>query len=250
MSNIITESFYLPSKGKLYDIGDGRVDLSSMTTEHELRRLSHSELPYSSMCEILDECITNKIGISSYDMCIGDYQFLLYKLRVVTYGGDYPLVTKCPFCGYENHDTLNLDELPVIEYSDEAEKYYEVDLPKTGSHIRLRMSTPRLLDMATSKANEHKKRVKNLTFDPLPLYTIAVLIDTIDGKVPNELTIADWVRKLPMMDTQVILAQAEKLNGSVGINIDLSHTCELCGFEYNSKFKPDAEFFRPTIDIV
>ena len=79
---------------------------------------------------------------------------------------------------------------------------------------------------------------------------ILIFLIPFDLNEIDDLTIADWVRKLPMMDTQVILAQAEKLNSSVGINIDLSHTCELCGFEYNSKFKPDAEFFRPTIDIV
>lgn len=250
MNKIITEIFNLPSKGVFYEDGTSQVELTSMTTEQELKRLSHSDLPYFSMCEILDECICNEIGISSYDMCIGDYQFLLYKLRVVTYGGDYPITTKCPFCGYSNQDTLNLDELPVKEYSKDIEKYYEFDLPKSGSHIRLRMSTPRILDYATQQANDHKKKVKNLNFDPLPLYTISGLIDTIDGKTPNQLTLSDWVRKLPMADTQVILTYADKLNNSIGIDINLTHTCNLCGYEYNSIFKPDAEFFRPTIDIV
>ena len=65
------------------------------------------------ICEIIDECLVENPGISSYDMCLADYQFLLHKLRVVTYGKDYKLEFTCPFCGSKEEATIDLDSLEV-----------------------------------------------------------------------------------------------------------------------------------------
>jgi hypothetical protein len=52
--------------------------IRSMTTEEEMRRLAHTERPYKLLCDIIEECIVgDKPGISVYDMCLGDYQYLL-----------------------------------------------------------------------------------------------------------------------------------------------------------------------------
>ena len=86
----IAEEFTLPSGGQLYDPPISPiVKLRSMTTEDEMKRLSPSERAYKNMCEIIDGCIVDDIGISTYDMCLADYQFLLHRIRVVTYGKEY-----------------------------------------------------------------------------------------------------------------------------------------------------------------
>ena len=79
MTYTIKEDFTLPSHGKLYDtqINDN-ISLRSMTTLEEMKRLAPSEHPYKMMSEVIDDCLIDKPGISAYDMCIGDYQFLLY----------------------------------------------------------------------------------------------------------------------------------------------------------------------------
>ena len=91
-SATILEYFELPSKGLIYN-NEGReipkFKMRSMTTVEEMKRLSHCEDAYRLISEIIDDCILDKIGISSYDMHIGDYQYLLHRLRVVTYGSEY-----------------------------------------------------------------------------------------------------------------------------------------------------------------
>ena len=82
--------------------------MRSMTTVEEMKRLSHSEDAYRLISEIIDDCILDNLGISCYDMHIGDYQYLLHRLRVVTYGSEYKVTTQCPYCGHT--DTYKLDE--------------------------------------------------------------------------------------------------------------------------------------------
>ena len=58
---------------------DGRVSLRSMTTMEELQRNSSQTDEYRNLSEVIEKCILNKkeLPISVYDMCIGDFQYLL-----------------------------------------------------------------------------------------------------------------------------------------------------------------------------
>ena len=85
MDYTIAETYTLPSRGKIYGtVVSDQVKLRSMTIEEEMKRLSHTDTPYKTLCEVIDDCIVEPIGISSYEMCLGDYQYLLHRLRVVT----------------------------------------------------------------------------------------------------------------------------------------------------------------------
>ena len=97
----ITEDVHLPSKGLVYKHTTVNPDfkLRSMTTEEEMLRLAPTERPYQTLCNVIDACIVGPgPGISSYDMCLGDYHYLLNKLRIVTYGTDYKISSYCPLC--------------------------------------------------------------------------------------------------------------------------------------------------------
>ena len=145
----IVNDYVLPSEGKVYGPIDVKpnVTLRSMTTAEEMRRLNHSERQYKLLAEIIDECITTPLGISAYDLCVADFQFLLHKLRIVTYGPSYKLSTTCPWCTSQNENLVNMDELVVKPFNAEIyEKYSEFELPVTKSKIKLRMQTPRMMD--------------------------------------------------------------------------------------------------------
>ena len=138
MDNVtIIESFELPSKGKIYGPHvKSTVRLRSMTTEDEMKRLSHSEDAYKLLSEVIDSCFLEPIGISVYDMHIGDYQYILHRLRVVTYGSDYKVQSICPFC--QNLDTyvIDLDSLDIQEFDEEAFlKCSNIVIPKSQKNV-------------------------------------------------------------------------------------------------------------------
>ena len=245
----IAESYTLPSLGKVYsETINPHVKIRSMTVEEEMKRLAPSDRPYKMLSEIIDDCLIEKPGISAYDLCVGDYQFLLHKLRVVTYGPDYKIITTCPYCGNKETSVINLEDLSVKAYSEDIEKYKEFVLPRSNKKIRIRMQTPRLLDDVTVKVQDFKKKATSFVGDPAFLFTLESLIESIDDKPVNPLNIQEFIRKLPMMDTNFIIKNAQKLDEGVGLNTAIELKCSDCGLEYPATFRTTAEFFGPSID--
>ena len=251
MSNCtIKEDFTLPSLGKVYhEKVNPQVSLRSMTTEEEMKRLAHSERPYKVLCDVIDDCIVGeKPAISVYDMCLGDYQFLLHRLRSVTYGSEYNLEAYCPFCGSTTKVKLNLDELEVHTYTEDVEKYITFTLPKSKKIIGLKLQTPRTVDDITIKKKDLLKRNPEMEGDPGLLLTLKSLVDTVDGELLDPVRLETVIRKLPMADTNYILKCAEKLTDAIGIETDFTCTCKECGGEFMSSFRLTPEFFGPEID--
>ena len=251
MNNItIQEQFKLPSNGLVYQAKvNPIVHLRSMTTAEEMRRLQPSDSPYWTICSIIDDCGALDSGISSYDMCLGDYQYLLYMLRVVTHGSNYQIVNNCPYCKSETKETVLLDELDVLEYTPDLDKYKEFDLPKSGSHIQLRVQTPRMLNQIAERVSDVRRKSKSSKVDNTLLYTLTSLIAKIDGQQPDPIDLEKWVSELPMADTNTILQYSDKFNSSIGIDTEIISTCPVCMLTYTSKLKTTSEFFRPSLDL-
>lgn len=247
----IVEEFTLPSLGKVYKENvNPVVKLRSMTTEEEMRRLAPSENAYKNICEIIDSCLIENPGISCYDMCLADYQFLLHRLRVVTYGPNYNTSSTCPFCRAENESNIDLMGLEIVKYDGaDFTKLTEFTLPRTGKKITIKMQTPRMIDDVNARSKELQKKSKNTAGDTAFLFTLQALIDTIDGVKVDPVKKEDFVRELPMMDTNYIIKHAQKLVESFGVQTTISNKCSICGLDYDSSFRITREFFGPSIDI-
>lgn len=247
---VVAEEYTLPSLGKVYSENvNPVVKIKSMTTNQEMKRLAPSERAYKTICDIIDECLVENPGISSYDMCLADYQFLLHKLRVVTYGKDYKLEFTCPFCGSKEEATIDLDSLEVrnaddINYGD----LQEFILPKTKKKIRIKMQTPRMIDQISIQSKDLDKKSKGTQGDTAFLFTLEYMIESVDGDEIDSVRKERFVRNLPMMDTNYIMKKAEKLVESFGIQTSIEKECPICGLDYTGSFRFTQEFFRPSID--
>lgn len=250
MDYTLTGNYTLPSLGKVYNVDvNPNVKIRSMTVAEEMKRLNSSDRPYKNLADIIDDCLVDKPGISSYDMCLGDFQYLLHKLRVVTYGTKYRLSSKCPHCGFDNVGDIDLNEMSVSSYTDEVEKYFDIELPVSKNRIRLRMQTPRILDDINVRVKEITSKRKSSSKDSAFLLNIESVIDTVDGSKLDVFKKSDFVKQLPMADINYILASMNKINELIGIDVTLSATCDFCGLDYDSPFRITPEFFRPSIDI-
>lgn len=245
----IANEYTLPSEGKVYTQAvTPQVKLRSMTTAEEMKRLNHTDRPYKAMAEIIDDCLVEDIGISSYDMCLADYQFLLHKLRVVTYGPMYKLGSTCPYCGSQNTHNINLDEIQLTPLDiDEYNKYSEFTLPASEKKIKLRMQTPRILDGISVKTKEYRKKNPQAG-DSAFLFTLESLIETVNGSKVEPFQIQNFLKNMAMMDTNYILKASQKLNGMFGLDSKLLNTCNVCGLDYTGNFRTTSEFFGPSID--
>lgn len=259
MDFTIAETYSLPSRGKIYSVPvKEQVKLRSMTVNEEMKRLSHSNTPYKTLCDIIDDCIVGgkeELGISTYDMHLGDYQYLLHRLRVVTYGDEYPISSVCPICGRQNKKKISLDEINVNsiitdEDIEEFKNLLTIELPKTKRVIKLKFQTPRDLDEILKDSMEFSDANPDSKIDKSYLFTISHLIDEIDGqKTPKQLKDI-FLNTLPLMDSNAIIKRATKINDKVGIDPIIKNVCSNpnCGAKYSTSFRITSEFFGPTED--
>jgi len=245
----ISESYTLPSKGLIYEKPiDPTFTVRSMTTAEEMKRLSPTETPYKVMSEIIEDCLTKKLEVPVYDLYLGDYQYLLFKLRTVTYGPQYKMAIQCPNCGEVTVSTVDLDGLSVTEYDESIHELKMVHLPQSDKKIELKLQTPRIVEEIATKTKELKKRLKDTTVDPTLIITLQSIIKTVDGQVLNPVALESFVRKLPMKDANLLLQISKKLNGKVGLDNEVVCKCGSCGYDVVTTFRYTSEFFGPTVD--
>jgi hypothetical protein len=242
------EGYELPSKGKIYDkTVNPHVELRSMTARDEMKRLSPSSTPLKTLADIIEGCCIEKPAVHVYDMALGDYEFLLHKLRIVTYGEDYKVALRCPECGEMVESIAKLDQLSVKEFDEEAiDAIRTFSLPKSGRSITLNFLSPRRVEEMEVKVKDMKRKYKTATIDFETLVRLLSNIDLVDGEKKSETELENIVTNLPAMDLQKILNNIDKLNQQIGLDNILYLTCPKCSEEISTFFRFGPEFFRPT----
>lgn len=244
----IAEGYELPSKGKIYsrDVNP-HVELRSMTAYDELKRLSPSTTPLKTLSDIIEGCMIEKPAIHVYDMSLGDYEFLLHKLRVITYGGKYNMTISCPNCGEIVDTTTNLEDLKIKEFDEkEFSSHQTINLPKSKKTVVLNFTTPHILDDISLKSKEDRRRFKQTSIDFDTLEKIKFAIDTVNGSKLNDFELENFVKNLPAMDMIKILDAVDEMDSSIGVNNTIYVTCPKCGEEIKTSFRLNSEFFRPS----
>lgn len=246
MAVTIKETYTLPSKGLIYGIEgfNPKITLRSMTAVEEMKRLSTNVDEYQLMSEIIEDCIEGeKPPISVYDMCIGDYEFLLHKLRIVTQGPIYKMVIQCPNCGNIVQSDVDLDKEVVVEFNqEEIDKAMEITLPVTQKKVTLTFQTPRSLDKIKEQANDMRMKKKtNLKYELL--FTTMSFIRSVDGKSMDPLMLEEFVKKLPKRDADYIIKKGDELNRKVGFERTVIAKCNQCNYETVTSFRLQPDFF-------
>ena len=244
----IMEGYELPSKGKIYtESVNPHIELRSMTARDEMKRLSPSNTPLKTLADIIEGCCIEKPSIHVYDMSLGDYEFLLHKLRIVTYGEDYKVSLRCPECGEVIETVAKLGQLEIKEFNEEEIKNTQTFyLPKSGRIITLNFLTPRMVEEMEVKVKDMKRRYKNATIDFETLVRLLTNIDLIDGEKKSETELENIITNLPALDLQKILNNIDSLNQKIGLDNILYLACPKCGEEVTTFFRFGPEFFRPT----
>ena len=253
----IAERYTLPSHGLVYDKEvNPEIKLRSMTVRDEMKRLAPvtDGTIYRNMSEIIDSCLVEKPGISSYDMCIGDYQFLLHKLRIVTHGPEYRIECKCPVCNDWDEHIVNLEDLKLQELKEfDKQKETTITLPVSKKVIELNITTPRMLDNiekeVTRVAKQYKKQNQEMSdVDWHLLYQLVYSIKTVDGQKLSLTDKETFCNKLVGRDYNAIINALDKLDEKVGLGATLEVHCNNCGFDMITSFRITTEFWRPTTD--
>jgi hypothetical protein len=188
-----------------------------------------------------------KYPVKVYDLALGDYEYLLHRLRIVTYGDEYKMSLRCPYCGEYIDAVAHLEQLKLKEFDmQEFEAARTLILPRGGQTITLNYQTPRILDENDIKVKDLKRRFKDADVDFSTLTTLTSAIDTVDGMHLDSIQLENFVNRLAALDMTKILNAIETLNNMIGLDNSLIVDCQKCGGEVQTSFRFGSEFFRPT----
>lgn len=246
----IEEVYELPSGGLIYERPiNPKIKLRSMTAQDEMLRLAPSEDRYKVLTDLIDNCIIGeKPDISVYDMCMGDYTYLLHALRIVTYGVEYPVGLSCINCGHAFVSNIKLDEIEVRKWEDSLAELFTAELPTSGKKVELRYQTPRMMDDIERRVKQLKKGNPDLAEEAeRMIQKIVYSIKSVDGKKANPVEVEAAVRNMKMADVNYLNQTVDLINESLGPIGLIQQECPNCHNNTIGFFRYSSEFFRPSV---
>jgi hypothetical protein len=246
----IQETYTLPSKGLLYEGIPSEITLRAMTTFEEKTRLSTNSF-FKTMPMIINACIVDNdnLKIDAAKLSLFDMYFLMYKLRVVTYGPEYKLNLQCPTCEGNVDVIVNLDDLKCNEITSaddpHAHEPFSIGkLPVSGDSIECRYLTASDMIDIEREAKMIKKNSPLYVGEPDYLLSLQKKIVTINGEKLPPFRVQKYVETMNSKDGLYIDNRNAEIN--LGIQLSCIETCPKCLGDIEFILPMTSEFFRPT----
>jgi len=219
-------SIKLPSLGKCYpnyNTDSVRIRPFTFEDERNLRIAARDNQGNDAITTLLDNCVD---GIPVQALTIFDKNYVLFKLRELSYGSSYPIVGKCDTCGTNNTLRLELSSLPVAYFEEDYEEYSKVLLPDAKKTAIIRF--PRVND------EPHLDTPEKLVDG------INRFVTSIEG-VTDEAIIFAFVRKTTVKDVTTLRNKIFDL--SLGYESEIIYPCGGCQRDNKTNLILNENFF-------
>ena len=133
----------LPSRGLAYVSCDESIMVKPFTfaQERKLRSIKTSAHGVKVINSLIEESVQ---GLDYNSMTLEDKNYILFKLREISYGDDYTIQAECQECQAVNKLTVKISEVPVTYAEDDYEEPLTITLPDSQQEVRF--ITPRCKD--------------------------------------------------------------------------------------------------------
>jgi len=133
----------LPSRGKSYVSCDEEIEIKPFTfaQERKLRSVKNVRGGRDIIKILFADCVK---GLEYDSMTLTDKNYILFKLREISYGDDYTLEATCEHCESKNELSIKISEIPVEYAGDDFKEPLEIILP--DSKQKLVFVSPRSKD--------------------------------------------------------------------------------------------------------
>lgn len=220
--------------------------LRAMTTVDEKLRLSGTG--FDIIPQVIQSCIVSPKDIDTFNLKVFDIQYLMYKLRIITYGPEYKLQFKCPFCGKESEIIVNLDNLESKEVPEDFEEPFDIGpLPVSGDILTCQIPSTREYLEIIKEAKRIKTKNPNYVGDPefiLTYQSQIVAINENSDLKPFEKR--QYVENMHARDMRFLDSKYLEQTDGYGLDTNVIEICESCGNDIVFDLPVTEEFFRPT----
>jgi len=247
-STFPTETIDLPSKGLFYPEGSplrsGQIEIKYMTAKEEDILTSPNLIQKGVVLDRLMDALIATKGVKSSDLLLGDLNAVMVAARILGYGKDYPISLRCPSCGEEVEQTVNIAELGTEnEPENDSSSQFTIVLPLSKAEITLKLLTRgdelnidkelKSLRKVNSEQNaEATTRLKNMI--------IAVNGDTSKTKIWQ------FVDNMLVQDARYLRENYKTKVPDINFNISVDCTC---GTEKTVRLPIGPDFFWPDARI-
>ena len=214
----------VPSRG-LANNGTTTVQLRPFTFEDEkiLRGISTTAEGAAVIPKLFSRCMK---GIEYADLLVVDKNYILYKLRALSYGADYKIKATCEECTYESQLTVGLNDLP-INYAEKLEDLQgKITLPDSGVEVEIRTLTT-ADEVFTDKISEITGNLWRF-------------IKTVDGHSGRSIT-QGFVSGTTARDISTI--RNSIFNNNIGIQTLVNFICKECNHHSALELPINETFF-------
>ena len=219
-------SVKLPSLGKCYpnyNTDSVRIKPFTFEDERNLRVAARGTEGNEAITTLLDSCID---GIPVQALTIFDKNYVLFKLRELSYGSSYPIIGKCDSCGTNNTLRLELSALPVSYFEEDYLEYTQVFLPDAQKTAVIRF--PRVND------EPHLDTPEKL------VDSINRFVTSIEG-ISDEAIIFAFIRKTTVKDVTTLRNKIFDL--SLGYENEILYPCGGCNKDNKTHLTLNENFF-------
>lgn len=243
---MITDKIKLPSRSLFYENIPAELTIRSMGTEEE--KLVYSSISDETINTLISACIVGTT-IDVRDLTPIDKHFILMKLRILTYGGEYHIEARCPYCKKKHSYTINLEDLISIDLAEDFEYPLAIDLPISKDKLKLKVLSGADHEAIEKDSKRIYKQFPNYQGDASYHATLMKHILSVEGKefsVNSERL--EYVKLLEGRDSAQIWNAVDSVKYGYDLIVELTCKNPLCREEFESGVPSNQEFFRPKYD--
>jgi hypothetical protein len=225
---------YLDEQGNLYT----QVEVREITGAEE-DMLSSDKIDASQKFdELIIRCLKRigtisdpaRIRAIAPELTAGDRLFLIFSIRRVTLGDEYPFVDRCPECKLEKMYVINLNELEVYKMKEPRKRIYDITLSSKRT-VRFKLvygkDDPALAKLA--KSNDASS------------LGILFRLELLDGKPPQ---LSD-LKNMGLKERQELRDALTGVDG--GVDTEIQMQCPNCHAEFSRDVQVGTQsFFFPS----
>lgn len=248
-----TQVVTLPSKGLLNpEIPNGEVTQRCMMVADQKFLAGSNQGAESAINQLIQRTIVSPEHFDVSKLTLPDALYLLFKLRVLSYGNKYTFRSRCPECGKKIDITIDLSDIPVTYLAEDYADSLVAKLPHRGDTVYTRLLTNEDLDEINKELKRRKKRSPE--DDSGYILRIARSIDKIVFAKPDEngrketsspFEIERYIESLTDLDATTIMYARDSVN--YGISPVVECVCPECHEYIDVSLRFSSEFFRPSI---
>lgn len=250
---LYTQTVTLPTQGLLNpEVPDGLVTQRIMMVADKKFLAGTNADGEKIVAQLIERCTTVPQGFDTSKLINQDLLFLLFKLRILSYGDDFSFKTKCPECGKRTTVKIKLSELTVHTLEEGYEGKLQVVLPHRGDKVFTKFLTVGEGDDIAKEVKRLRKKFADSESDPSVSLRVARMIERIelveankagDTELTDPVDILKYVEELTDLDSIAIQSTVENIK--VGVDPEVETKCSECGEYIDVYVSFSAEFFRP-----